>query len=92
MTLVDGLDQRLREDGGGTQGGGGVVRCQYPEGAVSRVEGKKTMGYELVEQCGWTYPDAVFYPTGGGVGLIGMWKAFQEMEAAGLGDRASGQR
>jgi threonine synthase len=46
-----------------------------------RVEGKKTMGYELVEQLGWQYPDAVFYPTGGGVGLIGMWKAFEEMEA-----------
>src|SRR5580698_9400232 len=43
-----------------------------------RVEGKKTMGYELVEQLGWQYPDAVFYPTGGGVGLIGMWKAFEE--------------
>jgi threonine synthase len=48
-----------------------------------RVEGKKTMGYELVEQLQWTYPDAVFYPTGGGVGLIGMWKAFEEMEAIG---------
>src|ERR1700727_1051815 len=48
-----------------------------------RVEGKKTMGYELVEQFGWTYPDAVFYPTGGGVGLIGMWKAFEEMEQLG---------
>ena len=48
-----------------------------------RVEGKKTMGYELVEQCGWQYPDAVFYPTGGGVGLIGMWKAFLEMEELG---------
>jgi threonine synthase len=48
-----------------------------------RVEGKKTMGYELVEQLGWRYPDAVFYPTGGGVGLIGMWKAFEEMEALG---------
>ena len=48
-----------------------------------RVEGKKTMGYELVEQLGWTYPDAVFYPTGGGVGLIGMWKAFDEMEELG---------
>src|ERR1700757_1904082 len=45
-----------------------------------RVEGKKTMGYELVEQLGWEYPDAVFYPTGGGVGLIGMWKAFDEMQ------------
>ena len=48
-----------------------------------RVEGKKTMGYELVEQLGWEYPDAVFYPTGGGVGLIGMWKAFEEMEDLG---------
>src|ERR1700709_1602432 len=48
-----------------------------------RVEGKKTMGYELVEQLGWTYPDAVFYPTGGGVGLIGMWEAFEEMEELG---------
>ncbi len=48
-----------------------------------RVEGKKTMGYELVEQLGWEYPDAVLYPTGGGVGLIGMWKAFAEMEQLG---------
>jgi threonine synthase len=55
-----------------------------------RVEGKKTMGYELVEQLGWEYPDAVFYPTGGGVGLIGMWKAFEEMEE--LGWVRSGKR
>jgi threonine synthase len=48
-----------------------------------RIEGKKTMGYELVEQLGWEYPDAVFYPTGGGVGLIGMWKAFEELEELG---------
>jgi threonine synthase len=48
-----------------------------------RVEGKKTMGYELVEQLGWEYPEAVFYPTGGGVGLIGMWKAFGELEEMG---------
>ena len=48
-----------------------------------RVEGKKAMGYELVEQLGWQYPDAVLYPTGGGVGLIGMWKAFEEMEQLG---------
>jgi len=48
-----------------------------------RVEGKKTMGYELVEQLGWEYPAAVFYPTGGGVGLIGMWKAFAELEELG---------
>lgn len=48
-----------------------------------RVEGKKTMGYEIVEQLGWKMPDAVIYPTGGGVGLIGMWKAFEEMECLG---------
>jgi len=48
-----------------------------------RLEGKKTMGYELVEQLGWEYPAAVFYPTGGGVGLIGMWKAFGELEELG---------
>ena len=54
-----------------------------------RVEGKKTMGYELVEQLGWKYPDAVFYPTGGGVGLIGMWKAFDEMEELGWIEKGS---
>jgi len=48
-----------------------------------RVEGKKTMGYELAEQMGWKLPDAILYPTGGGTGLIGMWKAFREMEAMG---------
>jgi threonine synthase len=48
-----------------------------------RIEGKKTMGYELAEQLGWRLPDVIFYPTGGGVGLIGMWKAFAEMEAMG---------
>ena len=48
-----------------------------------RVEGKKTMGYEAVEQLGWKVPDGIIYPTGGGVGLIGMWKAFDEMEALG---------
>ena len=48
-----------------------------------RIEGKKTMGYELAEQLNWRLPDAIFYPTGGGVGLIGMWKAFAEMEALG---------
>ncbi len=53
-----------------------------------RVEGKKTMGYEIVEQLGWQYPDAIFYPTGGGVGLIGMWKAFDEMEQLGWVDLA----
>jgi threonine synthase len=48
-----------------------------------RVEGKKTMGYEVAEQLEWKLPDAIFYPTGGGVGLIGMWKAFDEMQQLG---------
>ena len=48
-----------------------------------RIEGKKTMGIELAEQLGWSLPDAIFYPTGGGTGLIGMWKAFDELEALG---------
>ena len=48
-----------------------------------RIEGKKTMGLELAEQMGWRLPDVIFYPTGGGTGLIGMWKAFQELQALG---------
>jgi threonine synthase len=48
-----------------------------------RVEGKKTMGYELAEQLDWKLPDVIIYPTGGGTGLIGMWKAFDEMEQMG---------
>ncbi len=48
-----------------------------------RIEGKKTMGYEVAEQFGWDLPDAILYPTGGGVGLIGMWKAFDELEQLG---------
>jgi threonine synthase len=49
-----------------------------------RQEGKKTMGYELAEQLGWTLPDVIIYPTGGGTGIVGMWKAFAEMEELGL--------
>jgi threonine synthase len=49
-----------------------------------RIEGKKTMGYELAEQLDWALPDVIIYPTGGGTGLIGMWKAFDELEALGL--------
>ncbi|CAO3451257.1 Threonine-synthase-like protein 2 [Azospirillum argentinense] len=49
-----------------------------------RIEGKKTMGLELAEQLGWEVPDVIFYPTGGGTGLIGMWKAFAELEAIGF--------
>lgn len=48
-----------------------------------RIEGKKTMGYELAEQLGWTLPDVIIYPTGGGTGLVGMWKAFNELEKLG---------
>jgi threonine synthase len=48
-----------------------------------RIEGKKTMGLELAEQLGWEMPDAIFYPTGGGTGIIGMWKAFDELEKLG---------
>jgi threonine synthase len=53
-----------------------------------RLEGKKTMGYELAEQLGWDLPDVIIYPTGGGTGLVGMWKAFEEMAQLGwIGDR-----
>jgi len=53
-----------------------------------RVEGKKTMGYELAEQLNWNLPEGIFYPTGGGTGLIGMWKAFEELEELGwIGSR-----
>ena len=48
-----------------------------------RVEGKKTLGYEIAEQLGWKFPDIIVYETGGGTGLIGMWKAFQELKSIG---------
>ena len=51
-----------------------------------RAEGKKTMGYEIAEQCGWTFPDAIIYPTGGGTGVVGIWKAVEELEALGWTD------
>ncbi len=82
VTLVDGLISdcaRAVAEGREREGWFDVSSLKEP----FRVEGKKTMGYELVEQLGWSYPDAVFYPTGGGVGLIGMWKAFDEMEQMG---------
>jgi threonine synthase len=82
VTLVDGLISdcaRIVAENKEREGWFDVSTLKEP----FRVEGKKTMGYELVEQLGWEYPDAVFYPTGGGVGLIGMWKAFEEMEALG---------
>jgi threonine synthase len=82
VTLVDGLISdcaRMVAERKSQEGWFDVSTLKEP----FRVEGKKTMGYELVEQLGWEYPDAVFYPTGGGVGLIGMWKAFEELEQLG---------
>ncbi len=66
-------------DGKGTAGWFDVSTLKEPY----RIEGKKTMGLEIAEQMGWKLPDAIFYPTGGGTGLIGMWKAFEELEAMG---------
>jgi threonine synthase len=89
VTLVDGLISdcaRIVNERKQAEGWFDISSLKEP----FRVEGKKTMGYELVEQLGWQYPDAVFYPTGGGVGLIGMWKAFEEMEQ--LGWVAPGKR
>jgi threonine synthase len=89
VTLVDGLISdcgRIVAERKDKEGWFDVSTLKEP----FRVEGKKTMGYELVEQLGWEYPEAVFYPTGGGVGLIGMWKAFAEMEE--LGWVKSGKR
>jgi threonine synthase len=82
VTLVDGLISdcgRMVAERKAAEGWFDISTLKEP----FRVEGKKTMGYELVEQLGWEYPDAVFYPTGGGVGMIGMWKAFEEMEQLG---------
>jgi threonine synthase len=82
VTLVDGLISdcgRMVAEGKEKEGWFDISTLKEP----FRVEGKKTMGYELVEQLGWEYPAAVFYPTGGGVGLIGMWKAFGELEELG---------
>jgi threonine synthase len=82
VTLMDGLI---------TDCGAEVARRKEAEGWFDvstlkepyRVEGKKTLGYELAEQFNWELPDVIIYPTGGGTGLIGMWKAFEEMEQMG---------
>ncbi len=83
VTLVDGLindcGRRVAEDRE-RMGWFDVSTLKEPY----RIEGKKTMGIELAEQLGWILPDVIFYPTGGGTGLIGMWKAFAELEAVGL--------
>ena len=82
VTLVDGLISdcgRIVAERKDAEGWFDVSTLKEPY----RIEGKKTMGLELAEQLGWRLPDAVFYPTGGGVGLIGMWKAFDELEQLG---------
>lgn len=82
VTLVDGLISdcaRMVNERKEAEGWFDISTLKEPY----RVEGKKTMGYEVAEQLRWKLPKAIFYPTGGGVGLIGMWKAFEEMEALG---------
>lgn len=82
VTLVDGLINdcaKMVQEGQAREGWWDVSTLREPY----RVEGKKTMGYEIAEAFGWTLPDVILYPTGGGTGLIGMGKAFDEMEALG---------
>ncbi len=82
VTLVDGLISdcgRMVAERKDKEGWFDVSTLKEPY----RVEGKKTMGYEVAEQLNWQVPDAIIYPTGGGVGLIGMWKAFEEMATLG---------
>jgi threonine synthase len=82
VTLVDGLitdAARVAAERGGPLGWYDVSTLKEPY----RIEGKKTMAYELVEQMGWNYPDWIVYPTGGGTGMVGMWKAFDELERIG---------
>src|SRR5947199_1069950 len=86
VTLIDGLI---------TDCGAEIARRKEKEGWFDmstlkepyRVEGKKTLGYEMAEQLNWKLPEVILYPTGGGTGLIGMWKAFDEMEALGWIDQ-----
>jgi len=82
VTLVDGLITdagRIAAETGKPLGWYDVSTLKEPY----RVEGKKTMGYELAEQFGWALPDWIIYPTGGGTGMVGMWKAFDELERIG---------
>lgn len=82
VTLVDGLITdcaRVASEGVRRFGRFDVSTLKEPY----RLEGKKTMGYELAEQMNWSLPDVIIYPTGGGTGLVGMWKAFEEMETLG---------
>ncbi|MGC6400606.1 threonine synthase [Sphingomonas sp. FW199] len=81
--LIDDCGKLVRE-GAAAQGWFDLSTLKEPY----RIEGKKTMGLELAEQFGWNLPDVIFYPTGGGTGLIGMWKAFRELQSLGwVGDK-----
>jgi threonine synthase len=82
VTLVDGLITdagRIAAETGGPLGWYDVSTLKEPY----RIEGKKTMAYELAEQMSWQWPDWIIYPTGGGTGMVGMWKAFEELEQIG---------
>jgi threonine synthase len=82
VTLVDGLITdagRMAAEQGKARGWYDVSTLKEPY----RIEGKKTMAYELAEQMDWTWPDWIIYPTGGGTGMVGMWKAFEEIERIG---------
>ncbi len=89
VTLVDGLITdagRIAAETGKPLGWYDVSTLKEPY----RIEGKKTMAYEIGEQLRWEFPDWIIYPTGGGTGMVGMWKAFEEMEA--LGWKQPGRR
>ena len=82
VTLIDGLITdagRIVAERKAQEGWFDVSTLKEPY----RVEGKKTMGFELAEQCNWELPDVIIYPTGGGTGIVGMWKGFAELEAIG---------
>jgi threonine synthase len=86
VSLVDGLITdagRIAAEKGKPLGWYDVSTLKEPY----RIEGKKTMAYELGEQLGWIFPDWIIYPTGGGTGMVGMWKAFEELEAIGWKER-----
>ncbi len=89
VTLVDGLITdagRIAAEQGKPLGWYDMSTLKEPY----RIEGKKTMAYEIGEQMDWTFPDWIIYPTGGGTGMVGMWKAFEEMEA--IGWKTAGRR
>ncbi len=90
VTLVDGLITdagRIAAERGRPLGWYDVSTLKEPY----RIEGKKTMAYELGEQLGWEFPDWIIYPTGGGTGMVGMWKAFEELERIGWKASAGGR-